>query len=61
MSLKVSFTQEDVEKANRLTDATLDNMTEETCAELHQFMETFELSIQWDLAREALSQRMTKA
>lgn len=61
MSLRVSFTQEDIDKANELTDATLDNMTEETCAELHAFMETFELSVQWDLAQAAIQQRMKRA
>lgn len=43
MSQKVSYTQTD--------------MTEENCANLHNFMESFERSIQWDLAREAMKQR----
>lgn len=61
MSLRVSFTQEDIDKANELTDATLDAMTEENCANLHNFMEGFERSIQWDLAQAAIQQRMKRA
>lgn len=60
MSLKVSYTQEDVDKANELTDITLKDMSEEKCADLHNFMEQFERSIQWDLAQEAIKQRMQR-
>lgn len=61
MTLRVSYNQEDVDKVNLLTDATINNLCEETCADLHAFVETFDLSVQWDLAKEAINQRVKRA